>query len=64
MSELPCFLDLTGNICVGVLAKGLGMVHVGQLADVVPVGLQGTILGDVVSGEAGQSETERGNFGW
>ena len=44
----PCFFDLAGNVCVGVLAKGLRMVNVGQLVDVLLVGLKWAILWDVV----------------
>ena len=41
------------------------MVHVGQLADVVPICLQGAILGDVVGGQIGQSEVWRaGRWEW
>ncbi len=32
---IPSFLDLAGDVSVGVLAKRLRVIHVGELADVV-----------------------------
>ena len=32
---LPCFNDLTGNICIGVLTEGFRMIYIGQHTDVL-----------------------------
>ena len=38
---LPGFLDLAGNVCIWMLAKGLRMVAVGEVVDVVLRGREG-----------------------
>ena len=52
VEQHPGLLDLGLNVGVGVLAKCLWGVHIGQHADILFVGRQRSILGYVVSGHS------------
>lgn len=52
VEQHPGLLDLGLNVGVGVLAECLWGVYIGQHADILFVGRQGSILGYVVSGHS------------
>lgn len=52
VEQHPGLLDLGLDVGVGVLAECLWGVHIGQHADILFVGRQGSILGYVVSGHS------------
>ena len=54
MHIVPSLLYLAGNVSIGVLSKYFRVVYIGQLVDVISVGLKWSVFWYVVGGESGE----------